>query len=50
MLKTSLIISLVMLAVIAASISQGIIASAFSLLAFTLLFFVDNKGDKNNKY
>lgn len=40
MLKTQIIISLVMLAVIIATLNHGIIAAAFSLLAFALLFYV----------
>lgn len=43
MFKTPIIISLVMLAVICAVLSQGLIAAAFSLLAFTLLFYVESK-------
>lgn len=46
MFKKPVIISLVMLAVLAAILSSGLIASAFSLLAFTLLFYVDSKEAK----
>ena len=42
MFKTPLIITLVILAIIAASLSQGLVASAFSLLAFTLLFYIES--------
>lgn len=39
MRKPQFIISLVMLAVIIATLSHGIIAAAFSLFAFALLFY-----------
>jgi len=42
MFKTPLIITLVILAIIAASFSQGLVASAFSLLAFALLFYIES--------
>jgi len=49
-LKAQLIITLVILSIILAILSHGIIAAAFSLFAFTLLFyFVSSKASKNQQ-
>jgi len=38
-MKTSLIMALVILSILAAIFTHGLIAASFSLLAFTLLFY-----------
>lgn len=40
MLKFRIIISLTIIAIIAAILTQGIVEAAFSLLAFSLLFYL----------
>ena len=48
MLKTQFLITLVFIAIIIAILSHGIIAAAFSLLAFSLLFYFVST-QKNDK-
>ncbi|WP_166739359.1 hypothetical protein [Psychromonas algicola] len=50
MFKTPIIITLVMLSVIIATLSNGIIAAACSLFAFSLLFYLVSTEKKHKSH